>query len=228
MHENEKESGSRRALLTGMGLAVTGAMAGAAAASGDTPSFQPRRHSEDGWLGEAGGEHRVFIDSARAVGGLEAVHYAANILNGHKSTYGGADSDYSMIVCFRRFSTPLGYDDAIWAKYGGTFSKMLDLPDPATGEAFTANPLMIEGRRDLPSMGATIQEMAARGVRFAVCSAATRGISQMLAGATEASADDIFQELTSSGIVSSRFIPAGVLAATRAQEYGYSLLYSGE
>jgi len=231
MQQNDNEFSTRRALLTGMGVAATGMVAGtigSANAQGNAPPFRARRHNEDSWLEPGASDHRVFIDSARIVGGLEAVHYAGNILNAHKSAYGGADADYALIVCFRRFSTPLGYNDAVWEKYGATFSAMLEYPDPSTGEHFNRNPVNIAGRRDLPSMGATIDEMAERGVRFAICSNATRGISFALAQATDGNADDVYAELTSSGVRNSRFVPAGVMVTTRAQEYGYSLLYSGE
>ena len=221
MLNNDNEFNTRRALITGMGVAATGMVAGAvgsANAQGNTRPFQAKRHAEDSWLEPGASDHRVFIDSARIVGGL----------NAHQSAYGGKDDDYSMMVCFRRFSTPLGYNDAMWEKYGATFSAMLEYPDPATGEAFTRNPVNIEGRRDLPSMGATIDAMAARGVRFAICSNATRGISFALAQATKGDADEIFEELKASGVANSRFVPAGVMVTTRAQEFGYSLLYSGE
>jgi len=230
MFEEDKEFGTRRSLITGMGAAATGlalAAAAPAAAQQAATDFRPRRHEEDAWLDELGRHHRVFIDSARPEGGMEAVHYADNILNAHKSAYDGADEDYGMIVCFRRFSTPLGYNDAVWEKYGAAIGNRLKFVDPQTGEPFKANPLNLEGRRDLPSMGARIDTMAERGVRFAICRNATRGISMMLAGATGGSADDIFRELTSSGVANSRFIPAGVMMTTRAQEYGYTLLYSG-
>jgi len=230
MFEDDKEFGTRRSLITGMGAAATGLAIGAAgpAAAQSAPDFQPRRHDLDAWLGELGRYHRVYIDSARPEGGMEAVHYADNILRSHKNDYGGEYEDYGLVVCFRRFSTPLGYNDAIWEKYGEAFNNRLNFPDPRTGEAFTANPVNMEGRRDLPSMGATIDAMAARGVRFAICSNATRGISFALAQATKGDADEIFAELTASGVANSRFVPAGVMVTTRAQEYGYSLLYSGE
>lgn len=230
MYEDDKEFDTRRSLITGMGVAATGLALGAVApaqARQSNTNGGPKRYELDSWMDEPIGDHRVFIDSARPEGGLEAAHYAVNILNAHTNTYGGDDGDYGMIVCFRRFSTPLGYNDAIWEKYGAAFNNALEFADPKTGEPFAANPLNLEGRRDLPSMGATIDSIANRGVKFAVCLAASRGISFMLAGATGGSADEIFEELTSSGITNSRFVPAGVMVATRAQEYGYSLLYSG-
>ena len=230
MYEDDKEFGTRRALITGMGVAATGLAIGAsgpAAAQQSRAGFEPQRYDEDAWMDELGRHHRVFIDSARPEGGMEAVHYADGILRSHKNDYRGEYEDYGVIVCFRRFSTPLGYNDAIWKKYGALFSGRLNLPGPKSGEVFEVNPLNIEGRRDLPSMGATIDEMAGRGVRFAICRNATNGMSRMLAQATGGSPEEIFKELTASGITNSRFVPAGVMAAARAQEYGYSLLYSG-
>lgn len=230
MYKDDTEFGTRRSLITGIGVAATGIALTAAApvrAQQSGRNSDPKRYAEDGWLDEPDGDHRVYIDSARPEGGLEAVHYAANILNSHVNDYGGSDSDYGMVICFRRYSTPLGYNDAIWEKYGAAFNNALEFSDPQSGEPFAGNPLNLEGRRDLPNMGATIELMAKRGVRFAICRNATNGISHMLARATGGSADDIFKELTASGITNSRFIPAGVMVTTRAQEYGYSLLYSG-
>jgi intracellular sulfur oxidation DsrE/DsrF family protein len=228
MHEDNKEFGTRRSLITGMGIAATGLALGTpAAAQQSAMNFKPRRHEQDAWLDDAGRDHRVFIDSARPEGGMEAVHYADNILNSHRNDYGGAYEDFGLVVCFRRFSTPLGFNDAAWEKYGAAFSDRLDMSDPRTGEPYTSNPLNMEGRRDLPSMGATIDAMAERGVRFAVCRNATNGMSRMLAQATGAAHEDVFNELLSSGVTNSRFVPAGVMVATRAQEYGYTLLYSG-
>ena len=40
-------------------------------------------------------------------------------------------------------------------------------------------------------------------------------------------ADEIYQELSTSLIPNSRLVAAGVMAVTRAQEYGYSLLDAG-
>jgi hypothetical protein len=229
MHDDDKDFGTRRSLLTGMGVAATGLAMGAAgpAAAQQSSGFSPRRHEQDAWLDELGRYHRVFIDSARPEGGMEAVHYADNILRSNRNDYGGSDEDIGVVVCFRRFSTPLGYNDAIWEKYGAEFKTRLDMQDPRTGEAFKSNPINIDGRRDLPSMGATIDRMASEGVHFAICRNATNGISRFLAQATGGDAAEIFAELTSNSVPNSRFVPAGVMMATRSQEYGYTLLFSG-
>ena len=47
-----------------------------------------------------------------------------------------------------------------------------------------------------------------------------------MADARGEAADDIYQELVANAIPNGRFVAAGVVAATRSQEYGYSLLYA--
>ena len=46
-------------------------------------------------------------------------------------------------------------------------------------------------------------------------------------GGTGGDAAEIYEELVASKVPDSRFVPAGVIATTRAQEHGYSLLYAG-
>lgn len=232
MSSNIKKHSARRRFLTGIGVVATGATlaasAQAASAGHDGTRFHPRRHDKDSWLEElgAGRGHRAFLDSSSGLGGATALNYANNILLGHREDYEGADSDYALIVCFRHQSTPLGYSDAMWEKYGGVFSRVTGLTALGSDEPLRVNPLNIE-RMGYANRGNTLAALRARGVQFAICSKATRSISGALAGATGGSAEDIYQELVKANIPQSRFVPAGVLAATRSQEYGYSLLYSG-
>ena len=225
--DNEKEfERARRDLLTGLGLGAAGvAIAPVAAAQGN--GGEPRRYELDAWLDRPDVHHRVFIDCARPLGGVEAVHYASNILRGHTMAYGGEESDFAVVVCFRRFATPFGWGDAVWAKYGQAFNRVLNYPDPATGQAFTSNPLNSADRTDLPNRGVTVEALGDRGVKYAVCDGATRVISGLLARTTDGDADAIYKELADSLIPNARLVPVGVLTVTRAQEHGYSLLYSG-
>ena len=230
MTETELESGSRRTLLTALGASAAGLSLGAAfdvEAQDTAATFQPKRHPEDDWLDAMPGNHRAFIDSSRPMGGSEALQYANNILSAHTRIYGGAESDYAMIVCFRRFSTPFGWGDSAWEKYGDVLSRIGDFPDPATGSPFKATPMNIEGRRDLANRGNTINSMGERGVLFIVCDAATRVIAGVLSRTFDGTQEEIYRELIDSAVANSQFVPAGVLTATRAQEYGYSLLAAG-
>ena len=230
MHDNDQDRRTRRSLMTGFGAAAAGLALGpqqARAQSGRTSGFQPARRSADAWLDTLRGTHRVFIDSATALGGAEAVLYANNLYAAQEGPdYNGGPADLAMIVCFRHFSTPFGYNDAMWAKYGEVFNSIMSFPDPATGGAPTAN-MLNQDRRDLPNAGITIDSIGGKGAHFGICRAATNFFSGMIAGATDGNQSDILDELVANAIPSSRFVSAGVMALTRAQEYGYSLLYAG-
>lgn len=230
MNIKNKDLATRRSLLAGMGFAATGLTLGvtrSAIAQQASTGFQAKRHPGDRWLNDMPGDHRVFIDSSRPLGGAEGMRYANNILIAHTAAYNGTESDYAMIVCFRRFSTPFGWGDEVWEKYGKILNGVLKFPDPKTNEPFSVNPMNIADRRDLPNGGNTIESLGERGIIFAVCDAATRVISGVLARNVGGSADEIYAEIVASAIPNSQFVPAGVLTATRAQEYGYSLLYAG-
>ncbi|MDP1757009.1 MAG: hypothetical protein Q8L38_06150, partial [Pseudohongiella sp.] len=178
--------------------------------------FQPGRHGQDLWLDELSGSHRVIVDSSSPVGGASALWYANNIISAHEESYEGSASDYAMIVCFRHLSTTYGFNDAIWQKYGAMF-------DRAANPAPTQNPMSTAG----PSNGGnSIASSVARGVQFAICGRATRRFAMAIASSTGVTADEAFAELSSSLIPNARMVPAGVVTVTRAQEYGYSLLYA--
>jgi len=229
MQDNDKDLKARRSVITGVGAAVAGltvAASTATAQSAGASGFQPTRHASDAWFDELPGQHRVFIDSATALGGAEAVLYANNLYGAQENAYAGEPADFAMIVCFRHFSTPFGYTDAMWAKYGAVFNSIMNFPDPATGQAFTVNPLN-QTAAPLPNAGFTIDLVTGKGAHFGICRAATGFFSGQIAQATGGSQPDVFDELLANAIPNSRFVAAGVMALTRAQEYGYSLLYAG-
>lgn len=152
--------------------------------------------------------------------------YASNLYNAHQSAYSGSNDDLAIIVCFRHFSTPFGYTDAVWEKYGEQFGTLMQLPAPSAGSAPTANPMnSTESTGGPPAV--TIASLVARGTHFAICATATRFVADQVANTTGSSADEVFDELMASAIPNGRFVPAGVMALTRSQEYGYSLLCAG-
>ena len=210
-----------------MGVAAAGAIAGSGTANAQSAGFQPARHESDAWMGEMAGKHRVWIDTSYGLGGMEALHYANNILNANVNVDGAADEDYALVICWRHYTTPLGFKDPMWEKYGEHFSGAMGYQNPQTGKAFTVNPANLPDRPDLDNGGDTIDQMRGRGVKFALCNAATRWYSRYIAGEIGGNADEIYKEFVESAIPDSRFIAAGVFGTTRAQEYGYSLLYAG-
>lgn len=230
MSSKSMDSEARRRFLSGVGVAATvatGATLAAPAHAADSQEqrFTPTKHAEDAWM-DVPSSHRVFIDSATTLGGITAMNYANNVLFAHAEDYGGAESDYSLVVCFRHQSTPFGYNDSIWEKYGEYFSNALGFKDPVTDKHFVTNP-MNQVRSDFSNRGNTIDSLVLRGVSFAICNKATRGMAGRLAGFSGGSAEDIFKDLKANNISNSRYVAAGVIATTRSQEYGYSLLYAG-
>lgn len=228
MKKTNSEQMGRRSLITGAGAALAGIAVTAAATSAraqQTSGFQPARHAEDAWFDVPGVSHRVFVDTASGRGGSDALRYAANILNSHKNAYAGKDEDYSMVICFRHGSTAFGYNDVLWAKYGKIFQGMTLVPDPATNDNPTVNPANVAGTG--PFGGTHVDGMAARGVQFAVCATASRGLAGMVARETNQDVEDVFNEISQNLVGNGRLVPAGVMAATRSQEYGYSLLSVG-
>ena len=216
----------RRKLLTGMGVAAAGVVAGSTTANAQS-GFKPARHSEDQWMDDLPGTHRAWIDTSSGLSGMQAPHFARNILSSNVNAYGGDDSDYAIVICFRSYATPLAYSDEMWLKYGEYFGSPMQLMDPKTGDAFRANPANMADRVDLDHGGDTVDKVTARGAQFAICNAATRWYSGYIAEATGKNAEEIYKEFVDSAIPNSRFVAAGVMATTRAQEYGYSLLYAG-
>lgn len=229
---NSEQTTARRSLVTGMGVAVAGLAAGAVAGKAraqdtraGTSGFEPVRHDLDAWLDEAAGGHRIFVDSSTGLGGAEALLYSANLLNAHGSAYQGADSDLDIVICFRHFSTPFGYSDTIWQKYGEAIHQIVQFPE--ADQAPDVNPMNVSGDPTSANAGITVDSLVARGATIAICENATRFFSGQLAAASGASANDVFDEITANAVEGGRFVSAGVIALTRAQEYGYSLLYAG-
>ncbi|MGD8328082.1 MAG: hypothetical protein PVJ49_01520 [Acidobacteriota bacterium] len=223
---------TRRSLMRGMGAAVPAFAVGTAATAAPTQmpagEFRPARHPLDAWLDQVPGQHRVFIDSATADGAGEAVLYANNLYRANREAYSIDADELAMVICFRHFATVFGYNDAVWAKYGELLSRLVDFNDPKTGEAAAANLLdSPDYGMSLPNMGNTIGAQADRGAQFAICNAATSFFSSNIAQEFGGSAEDVHEELVANAIPNSRFVSAGVIATTRAQEYGFSLLYAG-
>src|ERR1017187_5804117 len=78
--------------------------------------------------------------------------------------------------------------------------------------------------RLLTNRGTTVDSILKHGVQLAVCSSATRGLAGVIATKAGAKTDDIFAELTSNLLSNSRMVPAGIVAVSRAQERGYTVV----
>lgn len=217
MKNDDSTLTDRRGLLGGIGVAALATVAlssAPASAQQKSGKFEPRRHAQDAWMDALPGEHRVFVDTDSIAGGTNALRYTSNILNSHINAYEGSDQEMAMIICYRHASTALGFKDAMWEKYGGVFTNM-GRPAAEGAETPVKNP-----------QAASITGLIERGVHFAICNSATTMLSGLIARQTGQETEAVHAELVANIVPNGHMVPAGVMAVTRAQEYGYSLLYS--
>lgn len=217
-----KDMQGRRSLMASIGAVAAVFTLGSRRVGAQAPAastFEPTRHVQDAWLDAIPGKHRVVLDVTSAAGVPEAVRFVNNILVGNKNTYDLEESEAAMVVILRHSATAFGYTDAIWSKHGEALAGFTRYANPESTEPPTGNPFATGA--DSPLGG-----LAARGVQFAVCDAASRGTSRRLAG-QGGDADAIYTEMVANMIPSSRLVAAGVIAVTRAQEYSYSVIHVG-
>jgi intracellular sulfur oxidation DsrE/DsrF family protein len=212
---------ARRSFLThvGAGATLLGAAVATTAQAGAEPQasgetrFQPARHPQDAWLDQIPGKHRLVFDTTSADGANWGATFANNFFTANASGYGLKDSDLAVIIVMRHNSTAFAYSEAIWAKYGESISKLIDFVDPNTKVAPKTN---VYGRQ--------LDGLIKRGMHLAVCQMATRRYAGTIGQAVGKTADQIYDEIAGSLLPNANMVPAGIVALSRAQEYGYSVV----
>ncbi|MFN7914792.1 MAG: hypothetical protein U0Q55_05590 [Vicinamibacterales bacterium] len=209
------------------GAAFAASSTAEAQSSPSAAPFQPARHAEDDWFDQTTAKHRFFYDTTTPAGAAQALFFARNYFVANASGYKLADADLAQIICLRHGSTQFAFTDAMWAKYSAAFSERSgNFVDPKTKQIPTTNIMMVGGYGELmPNVNVTLDQMAKRGVRFAVCAMATRAAAQLAATKSGGNADAIFKELTENLVPGGHMVPAGIVAVNRAQERGYSFSY---
>jgi intracellular sulfur oxidation DsrE/DsrF family protein len=221
---------ARRSFLTRLsaGVAAFAAAAGVTAAQGQSPAGgrrQPERHETDDWLDQLPGKHRIIFDTTTATGFGDAILFANNFMIANQSGYGVAEKDLAIVIVARHSSTAFAYKDAMWAKYGLALSLRTGFTDPKNRQAPKVNLYnAVDYGVQLPNRGTTVDALAKRGVHFAVCQMATRGIAGALAEVTGGNTDAIYNELVANIVTNAHMVPAGIVAVNRAQERGYSFV----
>lgn len=184
-----------------------------------TSSMQPSpsaRHAEDDWLDRPSAKHRVVFDTWMADKFGETMGFVGNWVRQNKDAYDLADADLAVVIVARHGATPFAFNESIWSKYGRIFAANMSAND-RTGHP---NP-------STNTYAARLTDLAKQGTRLAVCNVTTRAYTQIIAKETGAEPDAVRKELTANAIGDARFVPAGVVAVTRAQERGYALVSVG-
>lgn len=227
--KKSKSQMARRWFLSrlGTGVGVVGATAigssSLVAQTAPDAPWHPARHKQDEWYNKLPGEHRFVFDTTSADSMGLALRFANNYFKANLQGYGLKDSDLAVIIIARHRSTSFAFNDAIWAKYGKLLAAQAQYKDPKTKQPPTVNVyLKSSDEKEAPNR---IEAVLGKGVHFAVCEMATKGISGRIAKATGASTDSVYKEITANLVGNSHLVPAGIVAVNRAQEYGYSYVY---
>ena len=203
-------------------LGATPALSAMACAPAASPPAAPS-NDLDAWLATMHGPEKVFYDATSAAGASDGILFARNFLKFSSEKLGTKDSEMSVIVGFRHFATPFGYNDAMWAKYP-QFAAMLKFDDPKTKKPAARN---VSLHDDIEGFdGTSLPALSAHGVQYSVCGAATSFLAGVIAGKT-GDAKAIDAELGASLIPGATLAPAGVVAVQRAHKAGFAYTFTG-
>jgi hypothetical protein len=179
-------------------------------------AWQAARHAQDEWWDATPVKHRVVFDTWGTLNFPDALLFAGNYLRVNRDEYALADNDLSVVICVRHRTAPFAFNDAMWTKYGKVFSQRMQFTDPKTHKAPSSNLYATQ-----------ISGLVKQGLQLAVCSLTTRAYTRLIAQESGGDAEGVFKELAANTLGNSHFVPAGVVAVTRAQERGYAIVSIG-
>jgi len=205
------------------GAAAFGAAFAADPASAWAATASAKPDELDAWFASMHGPNKAIFDCTNTPSAASGVMFARNLMKFSTEKLGTRDADMSVVVCFRHFATPFGYNDAMWAKYP-QMADMLQADDPATKKRAMRNWLLhvpVEGQE-----GANLPGLLGHGASFAICGAATDFVAGQLAG-PGGDAKAIAAELAHNLVPGGRLVVAGIVAVQRAQKAGFAYTYAG-
>lgn len=220
----------RRTFLTATSLSAAGLTApadlDAQGMQGAGNKREIPRYAQDSWFDSLPGKHRLFLDATEIAEAAGALGFAWNFLRTSQTGYNLKDTDQAVIVCLRHNATELAFSNDVWQKYDILRSQKYKHPD--TGKLVKGGNVLRLGSVTPKSLSDafTIDGLARRGVHFAVCGVAARGLASQIAGpkATRDRIEDIMDELVAALPANAHLMASGILAAQRAGEYGYTVL----
>jgi intracellular sulfur oxidation DsrE/DsrF family protein len=208
------------------GTATAAAQQAAAAATGP-----------DAWIREVKGTHRTLFDFPQHKNGFPLLHIV-NYLNTYKEGYKAAPGTAAAVGTFysigNQSSIGLGFNDAMWAKYG--LGEYYGLKDKA-GKAYTRNvfrnptpddahllfqavqvPNIPAFAEMMPAIG--IESLQKMGTKFLLCANALDGWCLELEARGKGKMADINKELRANLLPGVTIVPAMVIAIEKAQAAG--------
>lgn len=182
----------------------------------------------DKWLSSVTGKHRQFFDMPGHENGMGLIH-VRNYLNTLRDTYHVNHPDATAVVSLYGGTTLLGFNDAMWKKYGlGNVLKVMDGSNAAaTSNVFYSAPagsasLSLTGAPIPIPADASISALQQRGAVFIMCNNAFGLWMSLLGGAKSADVRKDFEANMLPGIF---LVPAMVVAVNQAQTHGCTYMY---
>jgi intracellular sulfur oxidation DsrE/DsrF family protein len=216
-------------------------MIGVAAALGlplaNTGAASAQSSSPDTWMAEVKGKNRCFFDFPRHLNGVGLLHIL-NYLSTYQAAYKSAAGTVGAVGTFYGIgpgsSIALGFNDAMWAKYGlGEYHGLKD----AAGKPYARNPFHRPTKNELhlvmqamqtptipmfadalPAIG--IESLQKMGTKFLMCANALGAWCAELEARGKGKAPEIEKDLRSNLLPGVTIVPAMVIAIQQAQDAG--------
>ena len=145
--------------------------------------------------------------------------YVSSFLDGYHDVHGTSDADMRAVAVFRRNGTGMGFNDAMWDKYGiGEYSKVKD----SATKAFARRNVFWHHAGN--SQDTALESLTARGLISLVCNQATHGFAYGLGQQNNLAADTVYADLSKNLIPGAVLVPTGIWALIRAQNAGCAFM----
>jgi len=191
----------------------------------------------DAWISEVKGTHKCLFDFPQHKNGVPLLHIL-NYIKTYNEAYKAAPGTVGAVGTFYALGTQasisLGFNDAMWAKYGlGDYTGLKD----KSGKGYTRNvfyrptkddahiliqafqtPNIPELAEALPALG--IESLQKMGTKFLLCNNALGAWTLELQARGKGNAEAIGKELTANLLPGVTIVPAMVIAIEKAQAAG--------
>ena len=182
----------------------------------------PRSAASDAWLDQLKGKHRQLFDAPDPDGGT-VLRHTRNYLDAWREAYGVAERDVNVIVTLYARTTPLGLQDAMWAKY--KLGAAIGITDSTTNAPLVRNYFAHPQPGDPVADGtpeSSIESLQKRGVVFLLCNNALKRWSARLEKGGMGTAAAIHDDLTAHALPGVTVVPDVLIAMTKAHERGFA------
>ncbi len=206
-------------------IATLGAGMVLGAGTGAHPLLVTQQPS-DAWLDHLKGKHRQLFDVPDPEGGT-VLRHVRNYLDAWRDAYGVGEQDINVVVTLYARTTPLGLQDAMWAKY--QLGAALNITDPTTNAPLVRNWFAHPKAGDPVAdgePGTSMEILQHRGVIFALCNNALKRWSARLEKSGLGAATDVHADLVAHALPGVVIVPDVLVTMTRAHERGFASVRS--